>query len=73
MQIHLSPEQEEFVRRGVASGRFKNVEEALEEAFSLCEEREHDHDFWSKSDWIVAAAGMAAVVAILKIAGTSLL
>jgi putative addiction module CopG family antidote len=76
MQIHLTPEQEEFVRQGIASGRFKNVEEALEEAFSLCEERESDHaemfELSGKSDWVIAATGIAAVVALLKFAGTSL-
>lgn len=76
MQIHLTPEQEEFVRQGVASGRFKNAEEAIEEAFSLCEEREHDREemFESsgKSDWVVAATGVAAIVALLKFVGKSL-
>ena len=79
MQINLTPEQEEFVRQGVASGRFKNVEEALEEAFSLCEEREHDREEMfelsgksDKSDWVIAATGIAAIVALLKFAGTSL-
>jgi putative addiction module CopG family antidote len=76
MQIHLTPEQEEFVRKGVASGRFKNVEEAIEEAFSLCEEHERDDEdmfeLSSKSDWVMAATGIAAVVAVLKFMGTSL-
>lgn len=75
MQIHLTPEQEEFVRQGVASGRFKNVEEALEEAFSACEEREHDREEMfelGKSDWVTAATAIAAIVALLKFAGTSL-
>jgi putative addiction module CopG family antidote len=76
MQIHLTPEQEEFVRQGVASGRFKNAEEAVEEAFDLCEEREHDREddhaeepeglLDSAGNWVLAAAAVVAMLALTK-------
>jgi putative addiction module CopG family antidote len=40
MEVQLTPDQEAFVRQGIESGRFHNVEEAVKEALSLWEERE---------------------------------
>ena len=40
MEVHLTPDQEAFVRRGIESGRFDRAETAVEEALSLWEERE---------------------------------
>lgn len=40
MEIHLTPEQEAFVRHAVASGRLSGPEEAVEQALALWEERE---------------------------------
>jgi len=40
MRIDLSPEQQDFVRRAVDSGRFKRAEEAVQEALGLWVERE---------------------------------
>jgi putative addiction module CopG family antidote len=40
MDISLTPDQEAFVRQGIESGRFHNVEDAVREALSLWEERE---------------------------------
>ena len=40
MDIHLTPDQEAFVRDGIQSGRFQNAEDAIQEALSLWEERE---------------------------------
>jgi putative addiction module CopG family antidote len=40
MEVHLTPDQEAFVRQGIESGRFHNAEEAIKEALSLWEERE---------------------------------
>jgi Arc/MetJ-type ribon-helix-helix transcriptional regulator len=40
MEIRLSPELEAAVERGVASGRFANVEEYLAKAVELLEERD---------------------------------
>jgi Arc/MetJ-type ribon-helix-helix transcriptional regulator len=35
MEIHLTPDQEAFVRQAVASGRVQNAEEAVEQALLL--------------------------------------
>lgn len=40
MEVHLTPDQESFVRQAVASGRFSRAEDAVAEALSLWEERE---------------------------------
>jgi Arc/MetJ-type ribon-helix-helix transcriptional regulator len=40
MELHLTPDQELFVRQAIKSGRLQRVEDALEEALSLWEERE---------------------------------
>jgi Arc/MetJ-type ribon-helix-helix transcriptional regulator len=40
MEIHLSDEQQAFIREGIASGRLQKPEDAFGEAMSLWEERE---------------------------------
>ena len=40
MEIHLSDEQQAFIREGIASGRLQKAEDAFGEAMSLWEERE---------------------------------
>jgi len=40
MQIDLTPEQQDFVRQAVASGRFKRPEDAVQAAMTLWIERE---------------------------------
>jgi putative addiction module CopG family antidote len=40
MEIHLTPEQQDFVRRAIASGRFENAEDAVQAAMALWIERE---------------------------------
>jgi len=40
MQIELTPEQQEFVRQAVASGRFDRPEDAVQAAIMLWIERE---------------------------------
>jgi putative addiction module CopG family antidote len=40
MEVHLTPDQEAFVRQGVASGRFQSETDAVAEALALWEERE---------------------------------
>jgi putative addiction module CopG family antidote len=40
MEVRLTPDQEAFVRRAIDAGRFGRVEDAVEEALSLWEERE---------------------------------
>lgn len=40
MQINLTPEQEEFVRRAVSTGRLHRAEDVVTEALSLWQERE---------------------------------
>ena len=40
MEVRLTPDQEAFVREGIASGRFSTEADAVAEALSLWEERE---------------------------------
>ncbi len=40
MEVRLSPDQEAFIRQAIESGRFERVEDAVQEALSLWEERE---------------------------------
>jgi putative addiction module CopG family antidote len=40
MEVHLTPDQEAFVRQGIASGRFQSEADAVAEALALWEERE---------------------------------
>ena len=40
MEIHLTPDQEAFVRAGIAAGRFETEAEAVSEALAMWEERE---------------------------------
>ena len=40
MEVHLTPDQEVFVRQAIESGRLHRPEDAVEEALRLWEERE---------------------------------
>jgi putative addiction module CopG family antidote len=40
MEVHLTPDQEAFVRQAIESGRLHRPEDAVEEALRLWEERE---------------------------------
>jgi Arc/MetJ-type ribon-helix-helix transcriptional regulator len=40
MQVDLTPEQQDFVRRAVDSGRFERAEDAVQAAIALWVERE---------------------------------
>lgn len=40
MDVHLTPDQQAFIRQAIESGRFTRTEDAIEEALSLWEERE---------------------------------
>lgn len=40
MEVHLTPDQEAFVRQGIAAGRYSNEADAVAEALALWEERE---------------------------------
>jgi putative addiction module CopG family antidote len=40
MDVHLTPDQESFIRRGIEDGRFQNAEGAVKAALTLWEERE---------------------------------
>jgi Arc/MetJ-type ribon-helix-helix transcriptional regulator len=41
MEVRLTPDQEAFVRQAIEAGRLSRPEDAVEEALSLWEEREH--------------------------------
>jgi putative addiction module CopG family antidote len=40
MEVHLTEDQEAFVREAIASGRYQREEDVVREALSLWEERE---------------------------------
>ncbi len=40
MEVHLTPDQQAFVRQAIESGRLHGEEDAVREALSLWEERE---------------------------------
>ena len=40
MEVHLTPDQEAFIRQAIETGRLHRKEEAVQEAMSLWEERE---------------------------------
>ncbi len=42
MEVHLTPDQEAFVRQAIESGRLHRPEDAVEQALSLWEERERE-------------------------------
>jgi len=40
MEVHLSPDQEAFIRQAIESGRLQHEEDAVQQAMALWEERE---------------------------------
>ena len=40
MELHLTPDQQAFIREAIAAGRFQREEDAVREALALWEERE---------------------------------
>jgi putative addiction module CopG family antidote len=40
MEVHLTPDQESFIRQAIQTGRLHRTEDAFREAMSLWEERE---------------------------------
>jgi putative addiction module CopG family antidote len=40
MELHLTPDQEAFIRQAIETGRLQRKEDAVREAMSLWEERE---------------------------------
>jgi len=40
MEVHLTPDQEAFIRQAIEAGRLQREEDAVREAMSLWEERE---------------------------------
>jgi putative addiction module CopG family antidote len=51
MEVHLTPDQQAFVRQAVESGRLRRAEDAIREALSLWEERERARaEIWTAVD-----------------------
>jgi putative addiction module CopG family antidote len=49
MEVHLTPDQEAFVRQAIQRGRLRHEEDAVKEALALWEERERARaDFLAK-------------------------
>ena len=40
MEVRLTPDQEAFIRQAIETGRFRDVEDAVQEALSIWEARE---------------------------------
>jgi putative addiction module CopG family antidote len=45
MDVRLTPEQEQFIRHAIESGRFATPDEAMREAVGLLEEREREIEY----------------------------
>jgi putative addiction module CopG family antidote len=58
MEVHLTPDQQAFVRQAIESGRFLREEDAVKEALSLWEERER-----SRAEILVAVDEAGASLA----------
>jgi putative addiction module CopG family antidote len=58
MDIHLTPDQEVFVRQAIESGRLQTVEDAVREALSLWEDRER-----SRAEILASIDGAEASIA----------
>jgi Arc/MetJ-type ribon-helix-helix transcriptional regulator len=58
MEVHLTADQESFIRQAIESGRLQRVEDAVEEAMSLWEERER-----SRAEILLALDGAEASLA----------
>jgi Arc/MetJ-type ribon-helix-helix transcriptional regulator len=56
MEVHLTPDQEAFVRQAIESGRLHRPEDAVEQALSLWEERERERAVFLASLEIAKAA-----------------
>jgi putative addiction module CopG family antidote len=67
MEVHLTPDQEAFVRHAIETGRFRRVEDAVQEALSLWEERERKRvEFLVTLDDAKASLGRGGGRAITK-------
>jgi len=49
MEVHLTPDQQAFVRQGIEAGRFRTEADAIAEALSLWEERERKRAAFRKT------------------------
>ena len=50
MEVHLTPDQEAFIRDAIGSGRIEREEDAVREALALWEERSASGpSFWQRS------------------------
>jgi Arc/MetJ-type ribon-helix-helix transcriptional regulator len=51
MELHLTPDQEAFIRHAIETGRLHRKEDAVQEAMSLWEERERRRlEIWLAAD-----------------------
>jgi antitoxin ParD1/3/4 len=61
MNVHLTPELEQFVQRKVKTGRYNSASEVLREALRLMEERDHLLKFRKEELSKQIAAGLDAL------------
>jgi antitoxin ParD1/3/4 len=46
MNVILNPEQEQFIQTQIQQGRAKSVDELLDQAFKLLEEKYQEYESW---------------------------
>ncbi|MCT7971654.1 ribbon-helix-helix domain-containing protein [Laspinema olomoucense] len=59
MTISLNPEQEQFIKQKLNSGKYATVDEILTEAFRLLGERDRQYDDWVKTTQAKLETGLA--------------
>jgi Arc/MetJ-type ribon-helix-helix transcriptional regulator len=73
MQIELTSEQQEFIRRAIETGRVKRTEEAVQQALELWVERERTREeILTAIDEAEASLGRGAGIIITKESMTEL-
>ncbi len=58
MNITLKPQQEQFLREKLNSGKYATIDEVIAEAFQLLEERDKDYQQWLDETKEKVAAGI---------------
>lgn len=59
MSISLKPEQEQFIREKLQTGKYQTVDEVITEAFRLLEERDRHYQEWLNETREKVAIGLA--------------
>ncbi len=61
MSISLKPEQEQFIREKLQTGKYQTVDEVITEAFRLLEERDQHYQEWLEETSVKIDEGIASL------------